>query len=306
MIRELHIENFRCLRDVRMTLEPLTVFVGANASGKSSALDALRGSVRPGDAWGQDRQTTIVVTAIEAGGFNLGWHFQGATGSLVFLGPRPLDCQRLQLDLTQLRVTNAFNRQYRLNENGFGLANLLASVGRTRMGEVAAQFCALVPMFRDIDVRPQSQGNGWVLFQDRWRPDVWYEPQQVSDGSILVLAFLLLPYQSPPPDIIAIEEPERGVHPYLMRELVNVLRKLSRGEIGQRAVQVVLATHSAELLEFVEPKEVRFFSRSSDTGETRVELAPLDDPSWPKALREYGNSLGDLWLAGGLGGVPTS
>lgn len=41
MIRALHVQNFRCLRDVRVELDPLTVLVGPNGSGKSTLLDAL-------------------------------------------------------------------------------------------------------------------------------------------------------------------------------------------------------------------------------------------------------------------------
>ena len=91
-----------------------------------------------------------------------------------------------------------------------------------------------------------------------------------------------------------------------MSELVQALRKLATGQLGPKPVQVLLATHSAELLEFVEPTEVRFFRRSKDTGETIVEHAPVDDPSWLTTLREYDDSLGDVWLSGGLGGVPGS
>ena len=51
MIETLHIENFRCLRDVNMSLRPLTVFVGANASGTSSAFAALQSTWDERDAW---------------------------------------------------------------------------------------------------------------------------------------------------------------------------------------------------------------------------------------------------------------
>src|SRR5438105_2753575 len=41
MITKLSIRNFKCLRDVQIDLERFTVFVGPNASGKSSILQAL-------------------------------------------------------------------------------------------------------------------------------------------------------------------------------------------------------------------------------------------------------------------------
>jgi recombinational DNA repair ATPase RecF len=41
MIESISIESFRCLKDVELTLTPLTVLLGPNASGKSSMLSVL-------------------------------------------------------------------------------------------------------------------------------------------------------------------------------------------------------------------------------------------------------------------------
>ena len=41
MIRKVSIRNFKCLRAVQIELERFTVFVGPNASGKSSILQAM-------------------------------------------------------------------------------------------------------------------------------------------------------------------------------------------------------------------------------------------------------------------------
>src|SRR5262249_7570709 len=41
MISKVSIRNFKCLRDVQIDLERFTIFVGPNASGKSSILQAM-------------------------------------------------------------------------------------------------------------------------------------------------------------------------------------------------------------------------------------------------------------------------
>ena len=46
MIHKVHIQNFKCLRDVSVELERFTVFVGANGSGKTSVLEAMHNAVR--------------------------------------------------------------------------------------------------------------------------------------------------------------------------------------------------------------------------------------------------------------------
>jgi predicted ATPase len=46
MIHKVHIQNFKCLREVSVELERFTVFVGANGSGKTSVLEAIDLAVR--------------------------------------------------------------------------------------------------------------------------------------------------------------------------------------------------------------------------------------------------------------------
>jgi predicted ATPase len=302
MIETLHIENFRCLRDVNMSLRPLTVFVGANASGKSSAFAALQSTWDERDAWQLDVACTIRLRLVhDSEGGQTRERGKGMTQPEGIWWPTT---QVLQLDLGQLRSQVLLQESRLLTTNGSGLANLFATLTRREQDQVAKHFCSLVPMFQDVAVRPSSGGYQRFVWQDRWKSNLWYEPQQVSDGTLLILAYLLLPFQTPAPDLVAIEEPERGLHPFLLGELITALRKLATGELGTKPVQIILATHSADLLEHVDPSEVRFFHRRQDTGETVVREAPTGNPGWPKLLREYDNSLGDLWLSGGLGGVP--
>ncbi|WP_309895640.1 AAA family ATPase [Archangium sp.] len=41
MIRTVRFKNFRCLQNLELTLEPLTVLVGPNSSGKTTVLEGL-------------------------------------------------------------------------------------------------------------------------------------------------------------------------------------------------------------------------------------------------------------------------
>jgi len=62
-ITKLRAKNFRSLADVEISLEPLTIFVGLNASGKSNILDALR--------FLRDALTTTLQQAVDSrGGMN--------------------------------------------------------------------------------------------------------------------------------------------------------------------------------------------------------------------------------------------
>ncbi len=300
MIRSVHSQNFRCLRDVTLELDQLTVLVGPNASGKSAILQALDPATTWNDAnqWRHEQGSAIGMSA------------DLTDGRSVDLSPtiahRPYTYQRLQLDIQQLREPNQLQRADLLTPNGGNLANVFATLTRKQQAALSQQFCQLVPMFMDVDVVPLANATGahWLRFQDRWNPSVWYPPKEVSDGTLLVVAFLTLQYQTAPVDLVAIEEPERGLHPYLIGELIKLLRSMATGEIGPRPIQFLLATHSAELLEFVRPEEVRFLNRAAADGSVQVTRIDTGSADWKQAFREYTESLGSAWLAGGLGGVP--
>src|SRR5205085_2507049 len=83
---------------------------------------------------------------------------------------------------------------------------------------------------------------------------------QASDGALLLTAFLALAYGDTP-DILLIEEPENGLHPSRLKLVIDLLYKISRGEVGNRPRQIILTTHSPLLLNFVKPEDVRIFRR---------------------------------------------
>lgn len=67
MIQQVSIKNFKCLRDVTVALEPFTVFVGANGSGKTSILSGIHNAVRaatgdPQKVFSHDRVFSPLIT----------------------------------------------------------------------------------------------------------------------------------------------------------------------------------------------------------------------------------------------------
>ncbi|MFL5347592.1 MAG: AAA family ATPase [Hyalangium sp.] len=303
MIQSVHFKNFRCLRSVTLKLAPLTVLVGPNSSGKTSVLEGLkpRSGIESSDFWKLNPDQELqIIWAYTDGSAGFYQRFPNSGHSLDVRHT----LQSLALDLKALRKENVLASAQQLSPTGDNLTNVFASLSRQQQAAVAKELCRLVPMFSDVDLEPTSKGQLRLRFQDRWNPDLWFAPSQVSDGTMLVLAFLVLQYQNPSPDILTIEEPERALHPYLLDELIQFLRKMTTGEIGKKPVQVVLATHSAELLEYVRPEEVRFLTRSSEDGSVQVNEAPTDTTNWQQVYKEYRESLGSIWLSGSVGGVP--
>ena len=308
MITSIRFSNYRCFKEVEISLGPVTALVGANGCGKSTVLSALRVGHTLGacdrSAFGGDG----CRITFEAGGllFHRERNANGSYGEGGQWTPRANALQSVRLDLGALRHPNQVEHVTRLEQSGANLTNLFASLSRRQQVAASRRFCDIVPLYSDVEARPHGSlvpGKHTLLFQDRWNERAWYTPTDVSDGTLLMFAFLLLPYQQDPPELVAIEEPERGLHPFLMGQVVDVLRSLTNPATGA-PIQVVLATHSAEMLDFLRPEEVRFLSRGSD-GSVQVEGVATGDPAWEDAFRKYRNSLGDLWLSGGLGGVPS-
>ncbi len=179
--------------------------------------------------------------------------------------------------------------------------NVISTIPRRQREELATRFCESVPVFGDVDVRPSAGGMQRVVFQDRWSPSTWYEPTEVSDGSLFALALLTLAYQPQATELVAIEEPEHGLHPHLVGSIVDLMRELSTREASP--IQFLLATQSSDLLEHLRPEEVRFLTRAED-GSVTVVPAPVETPAWREAYAAHQASLSSLWLSGAVGGVP--
>ncbi|MEZ4241329.1 MAG: ATP-binding protein [Myxococcota bacterium] len=113
-----------------------------------------------------------------------------------------------------------------------------------------------------------------------------------SAGVKLLIYFIVLAWLAEPPGLILVEEPETGLHPQRLAEVMGLLRGLTEGRHAPQPVQVVLTTHSPYLLDSVDPAtdQVLVFSRRPDGSCT---AAPLDAASLAPFLRDFG--LGELW-----------
>ena len=73
---------------------------------------------------------------------------------------------------------------------------------------------------------------------------------RASDGTLRLVAYYILLNQPELPPLIAIEEPERNLHPGALTDITNVLE-----QIAERT-QVIITTHSSQLLDAFNPKNL--------------------------------------------------
>ncbi|MCL2117803.1 MAG: ATP-binding protein [Planctomycetaceae bacterium] len=74
-----------------------------------------------------------------------------------------------------------------------------------------------------------------------------------SEGFRRYFAHLLAIYQTPPKQTLVFEEPERGIHPGALESLAESLKLCHEEGHGQ----VILTTHSPQLLDYFEPESIR-------------------------------------------------
>ena len=74
--------------------------------------------------------------------------------------------------------------------------------------------------------------------------------QKASEGTLRLIAYYILLYQDKLPPLIAIEEPERNLHPGALTDIAYVLERIAE------RTQVIITTHSSQLLDTFSSKSL--------------------------------------------------
>lgn len=152
---------------------------------------------------------------------------------------------------------------------------------------------ALQKLTGDIDDVKVSQAASYLVVQFRHASpkgrQKWFDAAQESDGTLRVAGIVTALLQEPPVPLIGIEEPELTVHPGAIPLLYDFLKQASRRS------QVLVTTHSPELLDQMEAEEVRVVVRGPD-GTT---VSPMSGPQ-RTAVREGLLTLGEVLRTEGL------
>lgn len=148
-----------------------------------------------------------------------------------------------------------------------------------------------VPGITNVESKPTEEGRILLKFQDGAFEDPFLA-RYVSDGTIKMLAYLVLLYDPDPHPLLCVEEPENQLYHSLLWELAEEFRAYSR-----RGGQVFVSTHSPDFLNATKLEEV-FWLEKRD-GYTRVVRAR--DNQQIAAYMEAGDQMGYLWKQGFFG-----
>lgn len=146
----------------------------------------------------------------------------------------------------------------------------------------------LAERFDDFDTRVEG-GTIQLFLHER----DWVVPAtRLSDGTLRYLCLLAILLHPDPPPLVAIEEPELGLHPDMMPTLAELLVDASS------RTQLVVTTHSDTLVDALsEVPDALVVCERNDGVTTMRRLDPLRMRGW---IEHY--SLGKLWRSGEIGG----
>lgn len=139
-------------------------------------------------------------------------------------------------------------------------------------------------------VEPELTQDGYLIL--RFRDGTFKTPfldRYVSDGTIKMFAYLVLLYDPKPHPLLCIEEPENQLYPTLMGELAEEFR-----DYAQRGGQVMVSTHSPELLNAIRLEEVFWLVKKNGLSE----ILRAQDNAQVKRYMEEGDKMGYLWKQG--------
>jgi predicted ATPase len=323
VIASVSFRNFKALRATSLTLSPFNLIIGPNGSGKTSLIQALL------------RLRTLSKLALAEGERKPG----GPEIEFTFVPPHEtlrvkLGCvSDMVCDLLQVtpagdsgwtevkeeigRIRSFLFDHYAMAEpsarrtgtqlasNGGNLAAVLAELRARAPGDFTAlvtELKRLLPEFSALELIESAEGMVELVMRlDDGSP---VSAENLSQGTLYLLGMLALAFEPNPPSLVCIEEIDRGIHPRMLREMRDLLYRLSYPQsagLTRKAVQVIATTHSPYLLDLFRehPEEIVITQKHG----TEARFMRLADRKDIKELLSEG-SLGDMWFSGILGGVP--
>jgi predicted ATPase len=158
----------------------------------------------------------------------------------------------------------------------------------------------LFPTLTNISISGRG-GWGWrsIKLHEGNGKEIVFNSAQMSDGVLRLLAIASMLYLDRIPTVLMLEEPENGIHPQIVREVIQILRELTLRK-PPHVCQVFLTTHSPYVLDefFDHPEQVFCMDRRGpQAGATIVQLSQNKQID---LVREK-FALGEAWSIGLIG-----
>jgi predicted ATPase len=190
------------------------------------------------------------------------------------------------------RVSPLIGPQKHLSRTGNNLANVIQyweREHRDRLDDMRNRVLGKILGIQKIETHPTEDGRLLLrFFEQSEKP---FYASQMSDGTLKLIAYLLLLGDPQPPPLICFEEPENGLYHRLLESFVEEIRRHAEESGG---AQFFITTHQPYLVDALNPHEVWILDKGADAFAT-VRRAS-SDPVVRNMVAE-GMPLGALWFS---------
>ncbi len=313
-LARIQFSHFRALDDTTLDTDAFNLLIGANGSGKSTVIAALRAM---GAACGADNSEqgssdcngTVQLTLRTATGgrtcttlWQKGKLTVQPTGdctvdnvSLFLNGIRSYQWDSSAIAASAGRLGND-PASIDPGTNGGHFATALTTVFKTQPEAFAAwrsDFVRWFPEYRDVVVARDTIGI------DLSAENTTLPLTALSEGTLQAMATLLISHAPGGASLICIEEPDRAIAPRLFGDLRDALYRLAfpdQFDLSRTPIQIITTTHSPYLIDLFKdcPEQIRITSKDP-SGHVRIRRL-TDDREVLERIGEA--SLGEVWFSG--------
>ena len=177
----------------------------------------------------------------------------------------------------------------KLNFNCNNIADVLKRILNEPLAsmEIKEWLQILRPGFNKIEIEHDLSSKAVIQFYENGY-DKPFGENLISDGTRNILCLLTAIYQKDEPQFICIEEPENGLNPYVIKEMVTFFREQCR----DKGHYIWLNTHSQTLVNQLNAEEIIVVNK--EDGITKANQ--INDKNL------HGLALDEAWLTNTLGG----
>lgn len=348
MIDRLIIDNFKSIKHADIKLQKINLLIGPNNSGKSNFLKSvihLCNSIQVDDynvrfltfkvkSNNKDNQATDFQVYFNSDKYtdskddktnNSIGHGQG----LDVLSKLLRESKIYKPDLGKLHLPySIFQNDNKVLEDASNISSFLQTClnkHRKYFNLITDELKKVLPIFEEIIIEnvltkkkdsknvefTTSVTNEFpqikIGFRDFAERIIWAE--DLSEGALYFLALLCIIHQPEPPKLLMLEEPERSIHPRRIKEVIDLIRKLSE----EKDIQVIMTTHSPLVVDLFEdePECIHVFEMKDGFTEIKNLKTEIIDPTnielekkGVDITNDYETTLGEKWVYGFLGGAP--